>query len=523
MKARRLTEILSVGAVSLTVWSAPGIAQAATPINAPKSIDQFRQNVDADADDPCQALVDNGEELTYSQYVNKAGCQAAIDAAELQDTIDNDTTVTDLREELYGDPDGDEVDPVDGLQKEYNDLLQAVSDAQEQVALADAGEKQTLADDLQAKKDEADRLTAEFVAASNPVLRAAFEAGVDLETYLADNEDDAAVVAYSAAKLAYEDGVTDVNEAQAAYDLYLDDEYATLLGDLESAENDLAAFDLVDLNTKKTLLADAELALSDDLAELARLTALAEAPLAAGVDNNADILAGSDANPAKAIVETSDCLASGAEDCNNDVGQAIVDGVDSLYKADLALGERIDDEEAARIAGDLALGERIDDEEAARIAADEVLQANIDKEVTDRKAADTVLQANIDKEATDRKAADATLTTAISNEASARAAADLVLDNKITNVNNRVTQLGERVDALTKESRQGIAMAMALSAIPTVNYGKFSLGLGVGTFASETAAALGMDFVVSERVKFKIGFTTTGDESGGSAGIAIGF
>jgi len=169
------------------------------------------------------------------------------------------------------------------------------------------------------------------------------------------------------------------------------------------------------------------------------------------------------------------------------------------------------------------LQEGLATETTERKAADAALKADINKEVADRKAADTVLQANIDKEVTDRKAADATLTTAISNEVSARAAADLVLDNKITTVNNRVTQLGERVDALTKESRQGIAMAMALAAIPTVNYGKFSLGLGVGTFASETAAALGMDFVVSERVKFKIGFTTTGDESGGSAGIAIGF
>jgi autotransporter adhesin len=99
----------------------------------------------------------------------------------------------------------------------------------------------------------------------------------------------------------------------------------------------------------------------------------------------------------------------------------------------------------------------------------------------------------------------------------------VTLQNNINTVNTRVTQLGERVDSLTKESRQGIAMAMALAAIPTVNYGKFSLGLGVGTFASETAAALGMDFVVSERVKFKLGVTTTGDETGGSAGIAIGF
>jgi autotransporter adhesin len=191
--------------------------------------------------------------------------------------------------------------------------------------------------------------------------------------------------------------------------------------------------------------------------------------------------------------------------------------------ADTTLQKNIDTEVADRKAADVVLQKNIDTEVADRKAADVVLQNNINKVDADRKAADVVLQANIDKEVTDRKAADTTLQNNINAEVAARTAADVTLQNNINTVNTRVTQLGERVDSLTKESRQGIAMAMALAAIPTVNYGKFSLGLGVGTFASETAAALGMDFVVSERVKFKLGVTTTGDETGGSAGIAIGF
>jgi hypothetical protein len=294
----------------------------------------------------------------------------------------------------------------------------------------------------------------------------------------------------------------------------------TLYGDGGTADAPTEDSSLGSYNAALTAYNNAVDALATANSELDALNTTADTALASNVagTRNDDILASTD-NPAKAVLETSDCLASGAEDCNSDVGQAIVDGFDSLHQTDQALDTRLTTAE-----GDIEdLQEGLATETTERKAADAALKADINKEVADRKAADTVLQANIDKEVTDRKAADATLTTAISNEVSARAAADLVLDNKITTVNNRVTQLGERVDALTKESRQGIAMAMALSAIPTVNYGKFSLGLGVGTFASETAAALGMDFVVSERVKFKIGFTTTGDESGGSAGIAIGF
>jgi hypothetical protein len=292
----------------------------------------------------------------------------------------------------------------------------------------------------------------------------------------------------------------------------------------------------------RTELDGAELNLETATRTYETLLSAAAKPLAPGEDANYDLLTDpkNANNPARAVLSAADCAkrADGENACEgadalaspDDVGQAIVDGFDQLYKADATLQTNIDTvqanvtkEVADRKAADVVLQQNIDKEVADRKAADVVLQANIDKEVTDRKAADVVLQQNIDKEVTDRKAADTTLQNNINAEVAARTAADVTLQNNINTVNTRVTQLGERVDSLTKESRQGIAMAMALAAIPTVNYGKFSLGLGVGTFASETAAALGMDFVVSERVKFKLGVTTTGDETGGSAGIAIGF
>jgi len=53
-----------------------------------------------------------------------------------------------------------------------------------------------------------------------------------------------------------------------------------------------------------------------------------------------------------------------------------------------ALNNKIDAEEAARIAADAALQGAVDAEEAARIAADAALQGAVDQEIADRKAAD---------------------------------------------------------------------------------------------------------------------------------------
>ncbi len=538
MKARRLAEILSVGAVSLTVWSAPSFAQ--TAVNVPKSIDDFN-NIDAlDPDtDACANLVQTyGETLTYTQFLNKDYCSAKVDAlikeAAIQDedleglVTEAETAKDDAASTLATDTAAYEAALA---AKAEGDTTLADLEADVLAAQADADAKAA------ALADAYERVAADFFASSSDAA--------DVQEYIDANPEDENVIAYLAAQTEFNEGRAAVTAAQSAVTTYEEGDYATLVENLTAAQETLYGVDgtadapaedssLGAYNAAVTAYNDAVGNLATANAELDALNTQADTALASNVagTRNDDILA-STGNPAKAVLETSDCLASGAEDCNSDVGQAIVDGLDSLHQTDQALDTRLTTAEGDIVdlqgrmdtaEGDIEdLQEGLATETTERKAADAALKADINKEVADRKAADTVLQANIDKEVTDRKAADATLTTAISNEASARAAADIVLDNKITTLNNRVTQLGERVDALTKESRQGIAMAMALSAIPTVNYGKFSLGLGVGTFASETAAALGMDFVVSERVKFKIGFTTTGDESGGSAGIAIGF
>jgi hypothetical protein len=79
--------------------------------------------------------------------------------------------------------------------------------------------------------------------------------------------------------------------------------------------------------------------------------------------------------------------------------------------------------------------------------------------------------------------------------------------------------LNKRVDTADK----GVAMAMAMSAVPTVDYGQWSLGVGMGHFKGETAASVGATVKVGERAKFKVGFASAGGETGASAGFAIGF
>jgi hypothetical protein len=133
------------------------------------------------------------------------------------------------------------------------------------------------------------------------------------------------------------------------------------------------------------------------------------------------------------------------------------------------------------------------------------LQSNIDAEAVTRATADTTLQTNITAEASTRAAADTTLQSNINSEAASRILGDNRLDR--------------RVDLAEK----GVAMAMAMAAVPTVDYGNWSLGVGVGHFSGETAAAVGATVKMGDRAKFKVNFASGGGETGGSAGFAVGF
>ena len=120
-------------------------------------------------------------------------------------------------------------------------------------------------------------------------------------------------------------------------------------------------------------------------------------------------------------------------------------------------------------------------------------------------ASDALLQSAIDAEAATRAAADLTLQSNIDAEAALRLAGDARLDR--------------RVDTVEK----GVALAMAIAAVPTVDYGRFSLGVGLGNFKGETAGAVGLGFKVGERAKFSVNFASDGDENGGSIGFAVGY
>lgn len=494
------------GAVGLILLGVtPAFSQ--TAINVPQAATDYADV--ADPDDACNK--------SFAGYLNEPACEAAREAQTLEEeTIpDAQDSLTAAQEELAAAQEAD-AEELASLNAELAAADELLAEAEAALAAAQA--------DSAAAVAAAEAAAGAVNSAQRSVLLAAAREGLALDDYIAANPDDAAVTAYLSAVDAYEAALEDAATKVAAITDATDarDEQLSARNDAQTAVADFepsASADLVDA------VADAQAALTSAQADLATAQAAASTPLPAGENRNFDIVTGDAANPAKAVLEASICAAAGAsiEGCDDesaaDVGQAIVNGFDDLYQTDQELDGRLTAAE-----GDIdTLQAGLATETAERKAADTVLQANIDKETTDRKAADTVLQANIDKEVTDRKAADTALQTSIANETAARTAADLVLDNKIKGLDTRVTQIGARVDALTKESRQGIAMAMALSSIPTVNYGKFSLGVGIGTFASETAAALGADFVVSERVKFKVGFTTTGDESGGSAGFAIGF
>ncbi len=197
--------------------------------------------------------------------------------------------------------------------------------------------------------------------------------------------------------------------------------------------------------------------------------------------------------------------------------------VGQMAAADTVLQGNINAEATTRAAADVVLQGNINAEATTRAAADVVLQGNINAEATTRAAADVVLQDNITAEAVTRSAADTTLQSNINSEASTRAAADTTLQS---NINSEAASriLGDnRLDQRIDTADKGIAMAMSMSAIPTVDYGQWALGVGVGHFKGETAAAVGATVKIGERAKFRVNFAAAGGETGGSAGFAVGF
>ena len=229
-------------------------------------------------------------------------------------------------------------------------------------------------------------------------------------------------------------------------------------------------------------------------------------------------------------------------------GESLVGTLAGLDAADVALGARIDDETAARVAAvadleaaDAALGARIDDETAARIAAvadleaaDLALGVRIDGEAAARVAADTVLDGRITTESTARVAADTALGNRITAETNARTAADLAEANARIAADNalsaRITaETDARIAAdnvLRDQIASSTATAIALGGNAILPDSNFTLSGNVGFYQGASAVSINAAGRVSEKV-YLTGALGGGlnkrGKLGGRVGVVFGF
>ena len=187
--------------------------------------------------------------------------------------------------------------------------------------------------------------------------------------------------------------------------------------------------------------------------------------------------------------------------------------------ADMALGGRIDAEEMARADADMALGMRIDGEAMARADADLMLGGMIMDEEMARMEADTMLGGMITAEEMARMEADTALGGRISSNADAIAANMNSIGQNASAISDNRNMIGELSDDLDVV-RAGVAASMALAGMPAIN-GR-GIAIGVGSYDGESAFAVGFQ-IQGEQASFKVGVTSSGGETGASAGVGFNF
>ena len=243
--------------------------------------------------------------------------------------------------------------------------------------------------------------------------------------------------------------------------------------------------------------------------------------------------------------------------------KAIADEAETRMAEDGKLGDRIDKESEARMAADKAemdarmaadkaeMDARVAADEAemnarmaadkaemdARMMADDALGGRIDAEAMARSDADMALGMRIDGEAMARADGDVMLATAIEEAVAAGAAADMALGGRISSnadaiasnmnsigqnrsmINDNRNMIGELSDDLDVV-RAGVAASMALAGMPAIN-GR-GIAIGVGSYDGESAFAVGFQ-IQGEQASFKVGVTSSGGETGASAGVGFNF
>ena len=194
-----------------------------------------------------------------------------------------------------------------------------------------------------------------------------------------------------------------------------------------------------------------------------------------------------------------------------DNATAIAAETTARMAADEALGGRIDAEATARMEADTMLGGRIDAEEMARMEADTALGMRIDSNAAD-------IMSNAGNIMSNEMAIGANAGNITSNANAIASNMNAIGQNRSAISDNR-NMIGELSDDL-QVVRAGVAASMALAGMPAIN-GR-GIAIGVGSYDGESAFAVGFQ-IQGEQASFKVGVTSSGGETGASAGVGFNF
>ena len=194
-----------------------------------------------------------------------------------------------------------------------------------------------------------------------------------------------------------------------------------------------------------------------------------------------------------------------------DNATAIAAETTARMAADEALGGRIDAEATARMEADTMLGGRIDAEEMARMEADTALGMRIDTNAAD-------IMSNAGNIMSNEMAIGANAGNITSNANAIASNMNAIGQNRSAISDNR-NMIGELSDDL-EVVRAGVAASMALAGMPAIN-GR-GIAIGVGSYDGESAFAVGFQ-IQGEQASFKVGVTSSGGETGASAGVGFNF
>ena len=136
-----------------------------------------------------------------------------------------------------------------------------------------------------------------------------------------------------------------------------------------------------------------------------------------------------------------------------------------------------------------------------------------------RMDADTALGGRIKAEEKARMEADTALGRRISSNADAIASNMNSIGQNRSMINDNRNMIGELSDDLDIV-RAGVAASMALAGMPAIN-GR-GIAIGVGSYDGESAFAVGFQ-IQGEQASFKVGVTSSGGETGASAGVGFNF